>query len=219
MDIRLRHHPHFSFCLYVKIPATETRLLPQGGRLESPDLSAYTLSTPWISPHDPLGPFRLLFLTTIHTIHFASTTGSLLTEIRILPQGHGADTLDISSRLSGSLQVAFPHYLPLTARPPLTHILQPPQSTLLLHFSTTCNPPKPPLAHILAPAAAWPAGVPGIGYNWMARLLRTAAAGGVAPPGPGACDGPGICRMAPAAPLDSPAALGPLRPARSPAPP
>ena len=144
VDIRLRHHPHFSFCLYVKIPATETRLLPQGGRLESLDLSAHTLSTPWISPHDPLGPFRLLFLTTIHTIHFACTTGSLLTETRILPQGHGADTLDISSRLSGSLQVAFPHYLPLTARPPLTHILQPPRVPSSYTLAPLATPPNHP---------------------------------------------------------------------------
>ena len=37
------------------------------------------------------------------------------------------NTLAITSRPSGSLQIAFPHHLPLAARPPLTHTLQPPR--------------------------------------------------------------------------------------------
>ena len=128
------------------------------------------------------------------------------------------DTLDITARLSGSFQVAFPQYLPLAARPPLTHILQPPRVPSSYTVEPLATPQTTPSPH-LSPSAAWPTMVPGIGYNWKARLLRTAAPGGVAPPGPGACDGPGIFGMAPAPPPDSPAALGPLRPARSPAPP
>ena len=75
VEIRLRHHPHQS---YFRLPGLEeTRLLPHGRR-----------QTPCISPPDPLVPFRLLFLTTIHTRHFACMSGSLLTETHLLPQGH-----------------------------------------------------------------------------------------------------------------------------------
>ena len=123
----------------------EACLLAQGGRLESPDLSAYTLSyTPDITAR-PSGTLQVAF--PHHHPHYSfclyhrlPAHGNTHSTTRPL-----ADTVDITSRLSGSLQGAFPHCLPLTARPPLTHILQPPRvrSSYTLAPLVTAPPPRP----------------------------------------------------------------------------
>ena len=144
VEIRLRHHPHQSFWLYFRLPARGDPPSPSWPPRKSGPLSLYPelhpgyhCTTLW----DPSGCFSsppsTLFILPVpqapcsrkHAFYHKATGRH---------RGYHLPTLWFPSGCFSSLSSPHSQTTPHPYPPA-------PQSTLLLHFSTTCNrPPTPP---------------------------------------------------------------------------